>query len=105
VKLTPVNSSNMHSAGHDHTGQYVRFHVRGCPRTRKPADGAAAERCACEGSPIYHYAGVPAELHQLMMVAPSPGSFHHAQIKTMKDPRTGALLLYPGILKVEDPIR
>lgn len=89
IDLTPVNSSNMHSAGHDGQGQLVRFHVAGCPRTK-----GAAEACNCKGGPTYRYPGVPLELHAQMLAAPSIASFHHAKIKTAKDPKTLALL-YP----------
>lgn len=88
MNRTAVDSSNLHSIGHDETGLEVQFHAIDC------AARATVNKCTCKGGTVYHYAGVPAELHQQMMAARSVGSHFTTQVKNAKHPETKALL-YP----------
>lgn len=72
---TPVDSSNVHSIGHDATGMEVQFHRTGCSRMSKPPKGETIQAgCNCIGGQVYHYPGFPAEDHAALMAAPSIGS-------------------------------
>lgn len=70
-----IDSSNVHSIGHDETGLEVQFHRTGCARTVKPPKGETIQAgCNCEGGAVYHYPGFPPEGHAALMAAPSAGS-------------------------------
>lgn len=98
MNRTPVDSSNLHSVGHDETGLEVQYHSRDCARRRSFPDGDGGSRpgkCDCEGGEVWRYPGVPAELHQKMIAAPSVGSHFTTQIKNAKD--AYGFLKYPGV--------
>lgn len=90
---TPVDSSNIHSVGHDATGLEVQFHRTGCAK-RQTKKGDDAD-CNCSGGECYHYAGVPAEVHEAMLKAPSVASYFHSQVKSAKNSEGG--LKYPAV--------
>lgn len=89
-----VDSSSIHSAGWDQTGSEVQFHARDC-LTRGNKD-VLRGACDCRGGEVFHYPGVPAELHSMMMSAPSVGGFFAKHVKGATNPLTGKLL-YPHV--------
>lgn len=92
---TPVDSSNVHSVGHDETGLEVQFHRTGCARGMKPPKGETIQAgCNCIGGDVWHYADVPAHVHQAMMSSPSLGSHFTSQVKNAKD--AYGILKYPA---------
>ncbi len=52
--------------------------------------------CNCDGGTVYHYPGVPEQLHKDVMGAKSVGSAFAVRIKGAQHPTTGALL-YPHV--------
>lgn len=96
MNRTPVDSSNIHSIGHDETGLEVQFHRIDCSRMSKPPKGETIQAgCNCVGGNVYHYSGVPAHVHQAMMAAPSVGSHFTTQVKNAKD--AYGILKYPAV--------
>lgn len=80
---TPVDSSNLHSIGHDETGLEVQFHATNCAkRQSKLVDGPD---CDCRGGGIYHYPTVSAQEHQDLMAAESVGSHFMKHIRNAKN--------------------
>lgn len=98
MNRTPVDSSNIHSIGHDETGLEVQFHRAGCARGSKPVEGRQAA-CNCPGGDVWHYPGVPAETHAKVITAPSVGAAFHRHVKAARD-KTGAMP-FPGVRLVE----
>ncbi len=94
-----VDSSSLHSLGHDGTGTEAAFHQKGCARTLKAPE---TKECNCAGGEPYHYPGVPAELHSMVISSQSVGASFARMIKGAKNPETGALL-YPAV-KVTEPV-
>jgi hypothetical protein len=88
MNRTPVDSSNIHSVGHDETGLEVQFHAKDC------AARGSVNKCTCKGGDCYHYAGVPAEIHRAMMADRSIGSHFTTQVKNAKD--AYGILKYPA---------
>ena len=64
MQMTPVQSSNIHSIGHDGADTYVTF---------KNKDGSPAS--------TYRYAGVPAEKHAELAAADSVGKHLNAHFR------------------------
>ncbi len=100
MQRTPVDSSNVHSVGHDETGLEVQFHRAGCARGTGPIkDPDTGEKfqaaCNCPGGDVWHYPGVPAEIGAGIMLASSPCSHFHKHVKAAKHFQTGQPL-YPG---------
>lgn len=73
-----VKSANLYSVGHDDSGMEVQFHCKGC------ADGSGA--CKCGGGNVFHYPGVPKEMHVALLNVDSPGRYFHFNIKAAKTP-------------------
>lgn len=102
MNRTPVNSSNMHSIGWDETGQEVQYHAKDCAGRKKPqkrdghGDPELMPGCDCNGGEVWHYPGVPAEVHLRVINAPSVGSAFHDHVKSARNPSTRELL-YPGV--------
>lgn len=94
MKRDLVDSSNLHSVGCDDTGLEVQFHRAGCAHMTKPVEGHQAG-CNCIGGDVWHYSGVPAEVHSMILNAPSPGAIFHKLVKSAKNPEGGAL--HPGV--------
>lgn len=91
---TPVDSSNVHSIGHDATGMEVQFHRTGCSRMSKPPKGETIQAgCNCIGGDVYHYAGVPADVHAAVISSSSVAGALHRYVKAPKN--TAGLPLYP----------
>jgi hypothetical protein len=61
MEMKPVTSSNIAAIGHDGNALHVQF-----------KSGAGA---------THKYIGVPPELHEAMLTAPSVGKFFHKNIK------------------------
>lgn len=95
-----VDSSSIHSIGHDETGLEVQFHAKDCPATTwkpvGPTEKMTPGVCNCSGGDCYHYPGVPAELHSMVMAAPSIGAFFAKNVKGARHPQTKELL-YPHV--------
>jgi KTSC domain len=81
-----VNSSNIHSAGHDETGMEVQFH--------KARHGCTSTKCNCDGGDTFHYEGVPADVYDRFKQSPSPGKFFHSWVREARDPDNN--LKYPA---------
>lgn len=97
MKRTAVDSSNVHSVGHDETGLEVQFHRTGCSRMSKPPKGETIHAgCNCVGGDVYHYPGVPAEIHAAVIGSASVASALHKFVKAPKHPETGTPL-YPHV--------
>lgn len=94
---TSVDGSNIHSMGWDETGQEVQFHAPGCAK-RQTKKGDDAD-CNCSGGNIYHFAGVPATVHQAMLASRSVGSHFTTQVKNAKD--AYGILKYPATKRDE----
>ena len=96
MNRTPVDSSNIHSIGHDETGLEVQFHRTGCSRMSKPPKGETIQAgCNCIGGDVWHYPGVPADLHGEIVKSESPGAAFHKRVKSAKHALGG--LQFPGI--------
>lgn len=100
-----VDSSSIHSHASDETGSEFQFHAPDCAKLRQgrpgstkremPHGGDAPPRaCNCEGGEVYHYPGVPAELHAAVVESPSIGQAFARSIKGARHPHTKELL-YP----------
>jgi len=99
MKRTLVDSSNVHSHGHDETGLEVQFHVDACPRRRSVGKGAVYGTpgvCDCKGGDVFHYPGFPAEEYAKLTAAPSFGSHFMKHVRGAKHPETGQSL-YPHV--------
>lgn len=66
---TPVDSSNIRSVGYDESTLTweCEFHPRPPDKNRS--------------GPVYRYYGVPPQVHQAFMQAPSKGDYHGRNIK------------------------
>jgi hypothetical protein len=95
-----VESSSIHSIGHDATGLEVQFHAKGCAAATWKPDAATQKMkagiCNCAGGDVYHYPGVGADLHEYLMLAPSIGGAFATKVKGAKHPDTGKPL-YPHV--------
>jgi hypothetical protein len=96
-----VDSSAIREIGHDETGCEVQYHRTGCARQSKavtdPDTGEKRQaQCNCEGGEIYFHAGVPKDLHDYLLLAPSIGAAFQKHVKGARHPETGALL-YPHV--------
>lgn len=78
-----VNSSNIHSIGHDETGLEVQFHAKACAKRIDQVPELA--ECNCPGGGVYHYPTVTADEHALLMAADSIGSHFMEHIRNAKD--------------------
>lgn len=96
-----VDSGNIHSIGWDETGQEVQYHAKDCAGRKTPqrrdghGDPELTPDCNCKGGDVFHYPGVPAEIHLRVINAPSIGSAFHEHVKSAKDAYGG--LKYPGM--------
>lgn len=100
---TPVDSSNIREIGHDATGLEVQFHDTDCLRRRSRGGMGGYGHpgvCSCQGGDVFHYPGVPAELHQQLMASQSVGSHFMKNVRGAAHPQTGELL-YPGVKREE----
>lgn len=108
-----VDSSSLHSLGHDASGSEVQFHAKGCAKLTAGRSGSAKREaphggdlplpdCNCSGGEVYHYPKVSAELHATVLGSQSIGASFARLIKGAKHPETGALL-YPAT-KVTEPV-
>lgn len=103
MNRTPVDSSNVHSHGHDETGLEVQFHADDCARRRSIGKGeryGTAGVCNCKGGDVFHYAGFPAEKYAELAAAPSFGSHFMKHVRGAKHPETGQPL-YPHVKRTE----
>jgi hypothetical protein len=104
VTRTPVDSSNVHSVGHDETGLEVQFHRTGCARGTKPPKGETIQAgCNCTGGDVWHYPMQEdlAATHHLQMMGGSAGAYFHQHVKTAKDSCGG--LRFPGVKRAANP--
>jgi hypothetical protein len=94
MNRTPVDSSNVHSIGHDATGLEVQFHSKGCALRSRSGDGVD-QTCNCAGGDVYHHADIQADLHAELMAAPSVGAHYNKHVRNAKNAK--GELLYPAV--------
>lgn len=74
MEMKKVQSSDLHSAGHEGgVGLRVLFHAKEC-QARKHLP------CNCDGGPAYVYQNVTAEEHAALVSSPHPGAHLHRHI-------------------------
>lgn len=97
-----VDSSSLREMGWDQSGSEVQFHSTDCAGSTWKPTGPAGKmelgKCNCAGGKVYHYPGVPEELHKAVMGAESVGRAYATMIKGARHPQTKALL-YPHVAR------